>query len=49
MAEGIANAIEGNSGCESCREYNVVNLENLVAVDTENRGRKEDSIDKVVV
>lgn len=49
MAEGIANANEGRSGWESCREYNVVYLETLEAVDAENRGRKEDSIDDVVV
>jgi len=49
MAEGIANAREGNSGCESCREYNVVYLEALAMVGVENRGRKEDRIDDVVV
>ena len=48
MAEGIVNANEGNSGCESCREYNVVNLDALLTVEAENRGRKEDSIDDVV-
>jgi hypothetical protein len=49
MAEGIANASEGNNGCESCREYKVVYLEAPVTVDTENRGRKENSIDEVAV
>jgi hypothetical protein len=49
MAEGIVNAKEGSSGCESRREKSVVYLEALVTVDAENRGRKEDSIDDVVV
>jgi hypothetical protein len=49
MAEGTANDSDGSSGCESCRENNVVYLEAVVTVEAENRGRKEDNIDDVVV
>jgi len=45
----MAKANEGRTGRESWREYNVVNLDVLEAVGAANRGRKEDSIDRVVI
>jgi hypothetical protein len=49
MAEGIARESEGKRGVESCREYNVVNLEAFDTAGRENRGRNEESIDPVVM
>ena len=47
MAAGIANPKEGKSGCDNCRDNSVVYLELLDTVGADNRGRKEDSIDRV--
>ena len=44
----MANVSEGRSGLESCREYNVVNLEAFETVGMDSRGRKDESIEDVV-
>lgn len=48
MADGRANPNTGRTGRESCREYRVVNLVVLVAVDGANRGRNDERMDFVV-
>lgn len=48
MAEGMANAIEGRTGTESCREKRVVNLDTFEAAGADHRGRKADRIEWVV-
>jgi hypothetical protein len=47
IAAGRANPKEGRSGCDNCRDINVVYLELLDTVGADNRGRKEESIDRV--
>jgi hypothetical protein len=47
IAAGITNPIEGRSGCDNWRDNNVVYLELLDTVDADNRGRKDESIDRV--
>lgn len=49
MADGIANAKDGRAGRESWREYNVVNLEVFEIVGAENRGRKAERTERVVI
>ena len=48
IAEGMARAKDGRSGRESCREYRVVNVEVFEIVRLDNRGRKDDRIDRVL-
>jgi hypothetical protein len=48
IADGIAKAIEGRRGCESCREYRVVNFDVFDAVEVDRRGRNDERIDLVV-
>ena len=47
IAAGRANPNEGRSGCDSCRDNNVVYLELLETEGADNRGRKDDSMDRV--
>lgn len=44
----MARAKDGRSGRESCREYRVVNVEVFEIVRLDNRGRKDDRIDRVL-
>jgi len=44
----MASANRGSSGCESWREYSVVDLEVIETVDGANRGRKDERIENVV-
>jgi len=44
----MASASRGSNGCESCREYNVDDLEVIETVDGANRGRKDERIENVV-
>ena len=44
----MAKEKAGSIGSESCREYNVANLDVLEAVAGDSRGRKEERIDLVV-
>lgn len=48
IADGIPSAKVGMNGIESCLEYRVVNLDVLEGVAVARRGRKDDSIDRVV-
>lgn len=49
MAEGMAYANEGRRGRESCREHKVVNLDELETAGPDNRRRKADRIERVVM
>jgi hypothetical protein len=49
MAEGIANAIEGRTGRESCRECTIANLDAFDTAGEDNRGRKAERTDRVVM
>lgn len=49
MAEGMANANDGSSGCDNCRVKRVVNLDALEMEDVDSRGRKVERIEDVVV
>jgi hypothetical protein len=48
IAEGSAKPRAGSTGRESCLEDRVANLEVLDGADAENRGRKYESIERVV-
>ena len=49
IAEGIATPNDGRRGCESCREYIVVDLDAIEAVGLANLGRNEERIEDTVM